>query len=336
MHDFWFKGIQTSFAVVLTSFVLGSAQAATSTPIADKDTLAVFFDEVHSKHGIERSVAENILSQAKKQQKIIELIQRPYEAKPWHQYRKIFLSEGRAKEGAKFWKANQTLLDKAEKEYGVPPEMIVAILGVETRYGRFTGQYAVLDALGTLAFHYPKRSAFFRKELAQFLALLNEESLPHDLQGSYAGAMGKAQFMPSSYRHYAVDFDKDGVRSLITSNADAIGSIANYFRKHGWQPNAPVAVPAVVPEKDLSPWIATIAKPKHNVSDLNKAGIKAKSEASSPNTANLLAFELEDSKDYWLGFQNFYVITRYNRSSHYAMAVFQLSEMIRDQFEALS
>lgn len=336
MHQLWFKVIQKGCAILLASAVFNACANSNQDPIADKETLTAFYNQVHSEHGLAVQEIQELLSQATMQPKIIELIKRPYEAKPWHQYRKIFLSEDRAKEGAEFWKANQAVLSKAEKDFGVPAEMIVAILGVETRYGRFTGQYKVLDALGTLAFHYPKRSPFFRKELAQFLALLHEEPLPHDLQGSYAGAMGKAQFMPSSYRHYAVDFDNDGVRSLVSSNADAIGSIANYFHKHGWQPNQPIAVPATVPQKDLTPWIGTISKPNYHLNDLKTAGIEAKDKVSTTNKAHLLAFDLENGRDYWLGFQNFYVITRYNRSSHYAMAVFQLSEDIKSHYEALS
>jgi len=218
-------------------------------------------------------------------------------------------------------------LQRAERDYGVPAEIIVAIIGVETRYGRNKGSYRVLDALATLAFDYPKRSEFFSKELKQFFILAREQQLAADeLLGSYAGAMGYGQFMPSSYRAYAVDFDGDGSVDIWNNPVDAIGSVANYFRRHGWTPDKPVTAPARVNGDFPREWMNEGLKPTRSIAELAAAGLE--SQEPFPADALATAMELEGAggAEYWLGLHNFYVITRYNHSAMYAMSVYQLSQ----------
>ncbi|MEO0369611.1 MAG: lytic murein transglycosylase B, partial [Pseudomonadota bacterium] len=195
-----------------------------------------FVEDMVSEHNFDRAEVEALLNKAKMSDTVLEAIQRPWEAKPWHQYYPIFLTEKRVQKGVEFWNSYADDLQRAEAELGVPAEMIVAIIGVETFYGTYKGKYSVLDALFTLGFHYPPRAKFFRSELQQYMLLSREENFdPLELKGSYAGAMGLGQFISSSYRHYAIDFDGDGVRDLLNNPVDAIGSVANYFKKHGWK-----------------------------------------------------------------------------------------------------
>jgi membrane-bound lytic murein transglycosylase B len=292
--------------------------------------LDAFVSEMVQKHELDRERLQQLMDGVEFRQDIIDAISRPAEAKPWYQYRPIFLTPARIQGGVVFWDANAAELDRAQAEYGVPPEIIVAILGVETRYGGFTGRHRVIDALATLAFGYPKRGDFFRRELEQFLLLANEEALdPTATQGSYAGAMGKAQFISSSYRNYAVDFNGDGRRDLWDSNADAIGSVANYFKSHGWQAGQPVTVPVKGAGPDHQPLVDAGMKPSHKLADLRSAGIEWNDSIDPNMEASLILLETEDGPEYWLGLPNFYTITRYNHSNLYAMAVYQLSQEIR-------
>ena len=216
----------------------------------------------------------------------------------------------------------------------MPEEIIVAILGVETRYGASAGKHRVIDALTTLAFDYPPRAAFFRSELAAYLLMTREEHMdPLGLKGSYAGAMGKPQFIASSYRHYAVDFDGDGVRDLLNSTADAIGSVANYFNRHNWQPGQPVVSPARVQGEAYRKILEKGPKPHSEAPALADYGITVENPAPGLPGA-LIELETQNGREYWFGYQNFYVITRYNRSPLYAMAVHQLSQAIREQRQA--
>ena len=292
-----------------------------------------FIDEMVQKHGFDRATLNQQFAQVRMKQKIVDAITRPAESKPWFEYRPIFVTQTRIKEGVKFWNAHEAELQRAEAEYGVPPEIIVAILGVETRYGRHHGGWRVMDALSTLAFAYPKRAAFFRGELEQYLLLTREEGLdPLAVMGSYAGAMGKAQFISSSYRNFAVDFDGDGKRDLWDNTADAIGSVANYFKRHNWQPGAPVGSPAMVGSNRISRLLKEGIKPHTPVKELRKQGVTALQPLPPEAPAALIAFEKKVGRpDYWLGLNNFYVITRYNHSPLYAMAVYQLGEAIKEQ-----
>ena len=290
-----------------------------------------YIEELIQQHDFSRPELEEVLAAAERRQDIIDLMRRPAERRlNWHEYRKIFLDEQRIAGGVEFWQQNQATLERAEKEYGVAPEVIVAIIGVETRYGRVTGRHRVVDALMTLAFDYPPRASFFRKELTQFLLLAREEGKnPTSLTGSYAGAMGFGQFIPSSYRNYAVDFDRDGVRDIWQNRTDAIGSVANYFSRHGWRGAAQVTLPVQL--KAETEQLLDIAnqslKPTHSVAEMAEMGVIV--DGLDPEARVLLLRLLGgDKPEYWLGFDDFYVITRYNHSRLYAMAVYQLGQEI--------
>lgn len=284
-----------------------------------------------SEHQFAQPKLAKLFSQVKHQPSIIEAITRPAEAKPWYRYRPIFLTERRINGGIKFWQEHAALLARAEKEYGVPAQIIVAIIGVETFYGRNKGSYRVIDALSTLGFDYPPRGKFFRNQLEEFLLMAREEKRdPLEFLGSYAGAMGMPQFMPSSFRSYAVDFDGDSRRDLWDNPADIIGSVANYFARHHWRQGEPVAerisLQGGAPQSLLDKGL----KPSLSLDELKAIGINPVTPLKDDDTAALLALDSsEGEQEHWLTRQNFYVITRYNRSPLYAMAVYQLAEAIR-------
>ena len=288
------------------------------------------------KHSFNREELLAVLGQAERRDDIIELMSKPAEKRlAWYEYRNIFLTESRIEGGVAFWKENADILAKAEEAFGVDPQVVVAIIGVETRYGSNTGRHRVLDALATLAFDYPPRSQFFTSELEQFLLLAREEDI--DLlsaTGSYAGAMGYGQFIPSSYRNFAVDFDANGKRDLWNSPMDIIGSVANYFHVHGWKDRAPVAVRAKVSGDDYQALLELGYEPNTALHAMRHDGVTPVTEMPDDLEAALLSFDQQDGPEYWLGFNNFYVITRYNHSPLYAMAVYQLSEEIRAAYEA--
>jgi len=279
--------------------------------------------------GVDRTWAAALLDQAERKQSILDAISRPAEkTKPWYDYRKIFLTDKRALEGVAFAQQNAETLAKVSDQTGVPASVITAIIGVETFYGRITGSYRVIDALATLAFDYPKRSPFFTRELQNFLVLAYESGKdPLALKGSYAGAMGYGQFMPSSYRAYAVDYDGDGVADIWTNADDAIASVANYFLRHGWEPGAPVIVPANY-DGDSSEIFAGGLKPEKTVGELAEEGFAPRSATDISLVATPLRLEGSEGYEYWLCLENFYVITRYNHSAMYALSVWQLSQEI--------
>lgn len=289
-----------------------------------------FIDEMVKRHGMDRDELNALFADARLRDDILRAISRPAESKPWYEYRPIFLTDSRIRGGVEFWDENADILADAEKAFGVDAQVIVAIIGVETRYGGNTGSYRVIDALSTLAFEYPPRAKFFRGELEQFLLLTDEEHVDRsEAKGSYAGAMGHGQFIPSSYRQYAVDFDDDGRRDLWSSRRDIIGSVANYLHRHGWELGAPVVEPARV-EGGVDPALVKAGlKPTLPVHKLEKDGIHPQGRHPGDTLASVVELEQRDGPEYWAGFNNFYVITRYNRSPLYAMAVYQLSEEIR-------
>jgi membrane-bound lytic murein transglycosylase B len=290
-----------------------------------------FVEHMVKEHGFKASEVQSLLAQAEKKQAILEAIARPAEkTKPWFEYRKIFLDDDRIQQGVEFWQENAKTLADVSEHYGVDESIIVAIIGVETRYGRHMGSYRVIDALTTLGFDYPPRATFFRGQLEQFFLLVREQKQnPLELKGSYAGAMGFGQFIPSSYRHFARDHDGDGVADIWTNKQDAIASVANYFKAHGWQTGQPVFVRASVSGKVDESLINQAVRPEMTVAELRKHGVKPASDVSGSHQAALLSYEQEQGPEYWLGFNNFYVITRYNRSQLYAMAVWELSEAIK-------
>ncbi len=311
-------------ALVLLAFLCGAAWARPA-------GVEAFIERMVREHGFERKALEAVLSDARVRQDILEKIRRPAEKRlTWTRYRKIFLTDERIREGRRFVERNRPALERAEAQYGVPPEIVAAIIGVETFYGRITGRDRVLDALYTLAFHYPKRSRFFTDELEKFLLLAREEGLdPRRPLGSYAGAMGLGQFMPSSYLAYAVDFDGDGKRDIWKNEIDAIGSVANYFARHGWKRDFPVALRArgVDPERHAA-FLQAGLKPTFTLEKLQAAGIEFDGDINPRLQAALIALKTDQGAEYWLGLNNFYVITRYNRSPMYAMAVYQLARAI--------
>ena len=318
--------------VLMAALLLGwtGAQAA-----LDAEQRA-FVDEMVREHGFDRTELTVLLEDARFQAGIIALITRPAESKPWYEYRAIMVTPERVEQGVEFWLRNADTLRRAEAEFGVPPEIITAILGVETRYGRNTGRHQVLDALFTLGFGYPKRASFFRKELEQFLLMTREEHLdPRTLTGSYAGAMGRPQFMPSSFRAYAIDFDGDGRRDLWGSDADAIGSIANYFVRNGWRPGERVALPASGIDARHQRFLEAGLKPSFTLDELVTAGVRVATDGLPADTpCSLFDLDEESGPAYWVGLQNFFAITRYNRSELYAMAVYQLSREIAQSYAA--
>lgn len=299
------------------------------------DPVAEFITEQVEEHGFERAELERLLGEAEHRQDIIEAITRPAERLPWHRYRPIFLKPERIDGGVAFWAEHETLLERLAAEYGVPAEIMVAIVGVETFYGRHKGRHRVIDALTTLAFDYPPRASFFRSELSHYLLLSREEGWdPLSHTGSYAGAMGMPQFISSSYRHYAVDGDGDGRRDLFTNPADALASVANYFRRHGWRDGGAVALPARLSGEAWRELVVPELKPRHTVDELIRAGVSVGEPPAPELAARLLVLEGADGDEPWLTLDNFYVITRYNHSPLYAMAVYQLSQAIREQREA--
>lgn len=284
------------------------------------------------KEGFEAGEIRGWLQAAEKQQSILDAIARPAEAKPWYQYRPIFVNQSRIEGGVIYWDEYEETLKEVERKLGVDPRIIVAIVGVETRYGRHAGSYRVLDALATLGFDYPPRADFFRNELREFFLLSREEGIDmQDAMGSYAGAMGHGQFIPSSYRRYAVDFDEDGQRNLWHSPRDILGSVGNYLHEHGWQHEAPVAVRATVNGPAHEALLKLGHKPNIEAGELKRYGVTPETEIDPNIQVGLIALENADSSEYWVVFNNFYVITRYNRSQLYAMAVHQLANAIAEE-----
>jgi membrane-bound lytic murein transglycosylase B len=294
-----------------------------------------FIAEMVTKNGFSRTELTGWLEKAEKKQAILDAISRPAEqSKTWKEYRPIFLVPLRIENGVKFWRENSAELARAEKEFGVPAEVIVAIIGVETSYGRNMGSYNVIDALSTLAFDYPPRAPFFRSELENYFLLVREQKHnPLEFKGSYAGAMGYGQFMPSSYRKWAVDFSGDGFTDIWKNTSDAIGSVANYFKEHGWKTGEPVTVEAHAADNMQAPQLNSIVPPTLTVDQWREQGINPVSWL--PPTTRVIAFQFEGANgaEYWFGLQNFYTITRYNRSPMYAMAVYQLSQSIKSEME---
>jgi len=276
-----------------------------------------------------KAEVEKILGEAVYKQKILDIYTRTAESKSWYTYRPIFMTDQRVSEGLEFWRDNDKAIREAAEKSGVDEEIIVAVIGVETYYGRILGNYRVLDALMTLAFYHPTRKTFFSKELVEYLLLSQEEHLKlYEIKGSYAGAMGLGQFMPSSYRAYALDGDGDGRRDLWGSRVDAIASVANYFDAHHWRKAELIALPAT-PETATPAVKSKLGKPASTVAAYQAEGYSVVGEIAGDTAANLIVLEQEKGNDYWLTFHNFYVITRYNRSRMYAMVVKQLSEELR-------
>jgi membrane-bound lytic murein transglycosylase B len=321
-----FKGLLA--AVMAASF---SLPVLAVDNYADHPKAQEFVEKMVSEHGFERAYVQHLVATAERKQSILDAMSRPAEkTKEWKDYRKIFVTDTRAEQGREFMKTYAETLDRAERDFGVPREIITAIIGVETLYGKRKGSYKVVDALATLGFDYPPRSKFFTSELEQYLLLVREQKFDAlAVEGSYAGAMGYGQFISSSYRHYAVDFDGDGIADIINNPVDAIGSVANYFKSHGWRQGELVTVAARVSD-DYNDSIANEKlKPSYTVQQLREQGYRPASNIGEDTIVAPFRLMGEDGAQHWLGLQNFYVITRYNHSRLYAMAVYQLSEELK-------
>lgn len=321
--------LATLFSLPL--FISSLAQAE----IKDKAAVNKFINKMVKQHQFERAELESLFKSVEVKEKIIETMQRPAEGMPWYKYRKIFIQDKRIQGGVKFWQENLQSLTAMQQKHGLPEEIMVAIIGVETFYGTRTGGHRVIDALATLGFAYPKRSKFFLSELENFLLLCREEKMnPLEPVGSYAGAMGMPQFMPSSYRHFAADFDGDAKRDIWNNPADAIASVANYFAKHHWQAGKDITFPVTATGKQYKKALTKGLKPDMSVAQLKQYKVQLPVQIATAERLKLLSFEQKTGNDLWVGLDNFYVITRYNHSPLYAMAVFQLSQAIKQQYIA--
>ncbi len=283
-----------------------------------------FIDEMVEKHQFKREELVRLFDLANEKPVIIEAISRPIAAKPWPEYRASFVNRYRIEQGLLFWKKYRKTLARAERTYGVPQEIIVALIGVETLYGRQTGNFRTIDALTTLAFDYPRRADFFRDELENYLLLAREQQLDLlDVTGSYAGALGIPQFMPSSYRKYAVDFNGNRKKNLMGEVPDAIGSVGNYLKNYGWIRGGRIALRANVTDAK------SLDDAAHDLDEWVKVGVTPMTAVKSDEASRLLSYTVQDGKEFWLAFNNFDVIMRYNNSDYYAMSVFQLAKALK-------
>lgn len=327
-----FRRLSTFFLVPLlasSSSALLAADYSSAHP-----AVLPFVLEMQVEHGFAPGYVSGLLDAAERKESIIEAISRPAErVRPWHEYRAIFITDKRIAEGVQFMRTHADALARAEREYGVEAEVITAIIGVETSYGGNKGSHRVIDALTTLGFDYPPRAEFFRRQLKAFLVLTREQQMdPLTLKGSYAGAMGYPQFIPSSYQAFAVDFDGDDKVDIWNNPVDAIGSVANYFSEHDWRRGEGVAVPATVSGEGFAEGV-TLGEgleARRSVAELQKLGWQPERKLEPGLGVMVYEFDAGDHMQHWIGLHNLYVITRYNRSVMYAMVVHQLSELIRE------
>ena len=311
------------------------AQASVSPQHPVKD----FIHKMVTEHHFSKTKLETLFSKVHRNQQVIDLMNTPYEAKPWYLYKKHFIKAKRVQQGVTFWRQHQDTLATIAKRTGVPAEYIVAIIGIESHYGKRQGHFPAFDVLYTLSFHYPRRAPFFQNELKEYLLLCRDQKWdPLSIQGSYAAALGQPQFMPSSYRAYAKSYQDHKHINLFNHDADIIASIANYFYVHGWQRNQPIASKVTVtgnqykqlPIQDRN---SKISKPSMTLQRLQQFGVHSQHPYPMDYKATFMRFALKNSQRYWLGFNNFYVITRYNTSKLYALAVYQLATRIKQQYQ---
>jgi membrane-bound lytic murein transglycosylase B len=324
--------------LVLFGFLVAPEVSALEIATGDyqgRADVAAFVERMAAESSYEEAELVELFGAVEKQAHLFEKLDRPAEKElEWYQYRRIFIKDKRIDRGVDFWQKHRQLLDEVSEKTGVPAEIIVAIIGVETFYGVYRGKDPVFDSLVTLAFDYPRRAKFFSRELEQFLLLAKEQGFEaRALRGSYAGAMGMPQFISSSYRSYAVDFDGDGQVNLFDSIADITGSVANYFVRHGWQRDGRVARPLVAIEDNSIDQLEEGVKPIYKWLDLKQSGLVSDFEIDDQAPVALIRLQQSNHPEYWAGFENFYVITRYNHSELYAMAVYQLAKLIRNKYK---
>lgn len=323
------------FAALL---LLLSFSTYSDTAFTQRTEVQNFIKSMIKEHHFNKKELTATMDQVVLQPEIINSMDKPYEKKNWDVYRDLFLTPARLKGGLEYWAANKKALEKAQNKYGVPPEIIIAILGVETLYGERQGEHRVLDALATLAFEYPKRSAYFTRELKEYLLLCREHGVPAtQYKGSYAGAIGQPQFMPSSYRTFAVDFNHKGKKDLINNNDDSIGSIANYFYRHGWKAYDGVAQYATLRGNRYKHIQVNPKTTNYYYSQLIANGIKPVTASHNhPSRAGLIELVTAQGNEYWIAYPNFFVITRYNSSPQYALVVYLLSQQLKQQWATMN
>jgi len=319
--------MNSKWKIVAWLIVLWSSVPSVCADYSQRAEIQAMADRLASK-GLDRAEVLKVMAQTTRLDSVINAMNRPAEKKQWKNYRPIFLKKARVRAAADFYEAHKSTFIRAERELGVPVEVILAIIGVETYYGKNKGSFRAIDALATLGLDYPKRAKFFLGELESLFVLSREEGLdPIALKGSYAGAMGFGQFIPSSYLAYGIDFDSDGRRDLINNPVDAIGSVANYLARHGWNMNYGIVAPVTGAESFVRS-METGVKVTNNIQTLRVAGIKGIPDIWSDLKLDILGLHGSSGPEYWAVTKNFYVITRYNRSSLYAMAVAQLASQI--------
>jgi membrane-bound lytic murein transglycosylase B len=324
--------------LLILGFILSPALSALEITTGDyqgRADVASFVQRVAAESAYSEQELADLFGRVEKQEHLFAKLDRPAEKElEWYQYRRIFIKDKRIDKGVEFWREHRELLAEVSEKMGVPEEIIVAIIGVETFYGIYRGKDPVFDSLVTLAFDYPRRAKFFTRELEEFLLLAKEQHFEvRALRGSYAGAMGMPQFISSSYRSYAIDFDGDGQVNLFDSIPDIAGSVANYFVRHGWQRDGRVARPLVAIDDNSIDQLEPGVKPNYKWRQLEQSGLVSKIPIDAEMPVALVTLQQQDHPEYWAGFQNFYVITRYNHSELYAMAVYQLAKLIRYEFK---
>ena len=320
-------------------FICGSFSTLAQAPakVKLKAEVEKFISQMVQQHQFDESALRHTFAQLKSNDGVVKAINAPATSKPWYEFKPIFVTPTRTSSGVTFWNENADQLKRAREIYGVPEEIIVAIIGVETIYGKRTGSFRVIDALYTLAFEMPERAGYFRGELEQFLLLTRDNSFdPLAVKGSFAGAIGMPQFMPTSYRRFAVDFDSDGKINLWESLPDIIGSVANYLHYFGWIAGQPIVVPARLSGTEYKDIVEKGFKPHLTLAQMLPKGVEPTETVPSDLVGGLFSLEIEQGQEYWLAFNNFYVITRYNRSKNYAMAVHQLANAIARERELQS
>lgn len=324
-------GLIKRIMIVLVSCLCIFSSAYSTQSFSQRQDVQQFINMMVKNYNFDKKNLEKIFDNVQIQTSILKTMEKPAEAWPWYKYQQFFITPSRISQGVDFWNQHAKTLKEIETKEGVPASVIVAIVGVETFYGQNQGNYRVLDALTTLAFVYPKRKAFFQNELKEYLLLARENQFDvKSMLGSYAGAIGQAQFMPSSYRNYAIDYRNTGVKDLRGDTDDVIASVGNYLKQHGWQANNQIASRAIVKGQAYQRITSNLLQPKYNLKQLAALGIYPQTNAPLATRATFLALEGKNDTEYWLGYDNFYVISRYNPRVNYTMAVYQLSESIKN------